>query len=303
MSSAKYNRTVDLLLEVLPFALQDKRVALKGGTAINLFHRDMPRLSVDIDLCYLPLEDRETTYKNLHKILLGTKQTIEKNLGLKVGASTSLNGMNEAKIIVSRDDLSVKIEPNFIVRGSIFQPAQIPLAINAAKEFRKSMEASCLSLADTYGGKICAALDRQHPRDLFDIKFLLENEGITKKIKDAFIFYLISHKRPINELLQPNLKNIQREFNEEFLNMANVKVELKELLAVRDQLINEVRAALTEEDKNFLISFVTNDPAWRLFSKHKIEDYPSVKWKLLNLSKMSNQKRQEYNSKLKMILE
>jgi len=63
-----YKKQVDLLLDVLPFALVDDRFALKGGTAINLFHRDFPRLSVDIDLCYLPLEDRITTFKKIHTI-------------------------------------------------------------------------------------------------------------------------------------------------------------------------------------------------------------------------------------------
>jgi len=59
-----YNQT-RLLLRVLPLVLQDSRFALKGGTAINLFIRDMPRISVDIDLTYLPIEDRETSLKGI----------------------------------------------------------------------------------------------------------------------------------------------------------------------------------------------------------------------------------------------
>ena len=62
----KYLKQVDTLIEILPIALADKRMALKGGTAINLFHRDLPRLSLDIDLCYLPLEDRVTTFAHIH---------------------------------------------------------------------------------------------------------------------------------------------------------------------------------------------------------------------------------------------
>lgn len=76
-----------------------------------------------------------------------------------------------------------------------------------------------LSLEDTYGGKICAALDRQHPRDLFDIKLLLENEGLTEKIKKAFIVYLISHDRPIVEVLNPGLQDIKQIFENEFAGM------------------------------------------------------------------------------------
>ncbi len=75
--SNEYSKTVELLLEILPYALKDKRVALKGGTAINLFHRDFPRLSVDIDLCYLPLESRVETFKNIHSILACIKSELE----------------------------------------------------------------------------------------------------------------------------------------------------------------------------------------------------------------------------------
>jgi len=55
-----YRSQVELLLRVLPYVAKEKVFALKGGTAINLFVRDLPRLSVDIDLTYLPFEDRAT---------------------------------------------------------------------------------------------------------------------------------------------------------------------------------------------------------------------------------------------------
>lgn len=166
MNKKRYKKTVELLLEILPYSLKDERVALKGGTAINLFHRNFPRLSVDIDLCYLPLEDRETTFKNLHGILRELKDSLEKRLGLKVRASHSLDGEKEAKLIATKDDIDIKVEPNFVLRSSLFSAVDIELASDAVKEFEKSLTARCLNLADTYGGKICAALDRQHPRDL-----------------------------------------------------------------------------------------------------------------------------------------
>ena len=54
-----YRRQVALLIRILPLVAQEASFALKGGTAINLFVRDLPRLSVDIDLVYLPVADRE----------------------------------------------------------------------------------------------------------------------------------------------------------------------------------------------------------------------------------------------------
>ncbi|NOX86110.1 MAG: nucleotidyl transferase AbiEii/AbiGii toxin family protein, partial [Chlorobi bacterium] len=58
MIAAKYLAQVDLLLQIMPYVAKEEIFALKGGTAINLFVRDMPRLSVDMDLTYLPFDTR-----------------------------------------------------------------------------------------------------------------------------------------------------------------------------------------------------------------------------------------------------
>lgn len=302
MNLESYKKTVALLLEILPYALKDERMALKGGTAINLFHRNFPRISVDIDLCYLPLEDRPTTLINIHSILAMIKESLEKKLGLKVLESSPLNGKREAKIIAIQKDAKVIIEPNFILRSSLFPVQNLELSVNASKEFHKSVKARCLNIADTYGGKICAALDRQHPRDLFDVKYLLENEGITIDIKDSFVFYLISHNRPIYEILAPNFKDISREYNEEFLDMSQVKIELEDLLDIREKLVDLIHATLTENDKKFLISFISNQPDWSLVRDSKIKEYPSVKWKLHNIAKMNEIKKLQNIDKLKKCL-
>jgi len=303
LNKEKYKKTVELLLEVLPYSLKDERVALKGGTAINLFHRNFPRFSVDIDLCYLPLEDRETTYQNLHEILRELKKSLEQKLGLKVSASNPLDGKKESKLVAVKNDIEIKIEPNFVLRSSLFPTVDIKLASNAVNEFEKSVTARCLNIADTYGGKICAALDRQHPRDLYDVKYLLENEGITPDVKDSFIFYLISHNRPINELLNPNLKDISREYYEEFVDMAKNEVSLEELLANRAKLVHQIRSSLSENDKKFLLGFVSNKPDWTLVRDSKIKEYPSVKWKLFNQEKMSKVKRDKYIESTKSVFE
>jgi predicted nucleotidyltransferase component of viral defense system len=301
LKKEKYKKTVDLLIEILPYSLKDERVALKGGTAINLFHRNFPRFSVDIDLCYLPVEERVTTFHNLHKILRDIKDSLEKDLGLKVSASNPLDGKKESKLIAIKNDIEIIIEPNFTLRSSLFDPLDIKLASNAVIEFQKSVTARCLNIADTYGGKICAALDRQHPRDLYDIKYLLENEGVTPEVKDSFIFYLISHNRPINELLNPNFKDIGREYDEEFLEMTKNEVALEELLVNREKLVRQIKMALTDNDKKFLLGFVANEPDWSLIRYSKIKDYPSVKWKMLNQIKMNKQKNKKYIKNLEYI--
>ena len=298
-----YRKQVDLLLDVIEIALADKRVALKGGTAINLFLRDFPRYSVDIDLCYLPIEERTLTFKHLQDILLTIKARVEKDLKYKVAASNTLDGKKEVKLVVSSKDVEIKIEPNFTLRGGLFEPEVRSLSPRAVKELKREISVQCLSMADTYGGKICAALDRQHPRDLYDVKYLFENEGITEKVKDSFIYYLISHNRPLDELLNPNFKDITDPFAKEFVEMAMEEVSVQDLLQSRERLVKEIRSALNDRDKKFLLGFVVNKPNWTLVRDAKIKDYPSLKWKLFNQEKMSETKRTIYLNNVETLFE
>ncbi len=279
---------------MLPYALKDKRVALKGGTAINLFYRDLPRFSVDIDLCYLKLEDRKTTFKNIHEILSQIKEDLENNLGASVISTNPLDGQKESKLIARIEDNEIKIEPNFILRGSLFDCSELETTNTVNDEFNKKAIVQCLSLADTFGGKICAALDRQHARDLFDVKILLENEGITLEIKDAFLFYLLSHNRPIDELLNPNNKDISQTYINEFVDMSQDEITLDELLNTRASLGSNMLKYLSRTDREFIISFVKNSPNWGNTNIQKVKDYPSIKWKLLNQENMSKDKKKKY---------
>jgi len=65
MIAPQYRAQVDLLLQTIPFIAEENIFALHGGTAINLFVRDMPRLSVDIDLTYLPIDNRKKALSNI----------------------------------------------------------------------------------------------------------------------------------------------------------------------------------------------------------------------------------------------
>lgn len=77
MLNTKFYKQVELLLKILPDVMKEDYFALKGGTAINMFLRNMPRLSVDIDLCYIPIEDRQTTLANINRSLNAIAQRIK----------------------------------------------------------------------------------------------------------------------------------------------------------------------------------------------------------------------------------
>jgi predicted nucleic acid-binding OB-fold protein len=145
-------------------------------------------------------------------------------------------------------------------------------------------------------------LDRQHPRDLFDVRILLEKEGITSEIRKAFVVYLASHDRPIHELLDPTRKDIRGIYEGEFAGMTVEKIEYEDLIAAREELIATVRKELTEEERAFLISLKEGSPKWSLLGLEGIERLPAIQWKLMNIQKMRKKKHAEYLEKLKRIL-
>lgn len=297
-----YQNQVRLLLEVLPFIRKYKDFAVKGGTAFNLFYRDMPRLSVDIDLTFLPLQDRKETYLQIHEQLTDLKERIEKDLQAKVITNYPLDGKGESRLIIEQSVVRVKIEPNYIIRGSVFPPTVLPVAQAVSEKFHVEVEAQCLSKADLVGGKICAALDRQHPRDLFDIHLLLQEETWPRDYTEAFIFYLIPCPRPFHEMLNPNFKSLNRSFEVEFRGMTEMQLSMQDLEIARQALVDKISKVLTKEDRELLLSIAIGAPQWKLFRHSRISEWPSVRWKMLNIEKMTLAKREEQWEKLESCL-
>ena len=291
MSFERYKKQVDLLLDVLPFVARQRVFGLKGGTAINLFHLPFPRLSVDIDLCYLPIEGRDQSMRGMHAALTQIKTEIKKSLKCIVTPTKPLDGKSEAKLIVSRDGTEVKIEPNYIIRGSLYPVEDIYASSAVADLFNKVVQAPCLSADDLYGGKICAALDRQHPRDLFDMLVFFRHQSIDGNLRDAFVYYLISHNRPFHELLSPKDKPLKSMFETEFIGMTSEIVKLDELLQTRITLKNKVLSSFDDQSRKFIYSVARGKPSWDLYAHPKICDYPSVLWRMHNIQKMDEKKR------------
>lgn len=294
MRDTVFFKQAELLLRVLPLIQREIVFALKGGTAINFFVRDLPRISVDIDLAYLPVNDRETALGQISDALNRILGMIERRIPgteivqMKIRGSDLLKGL-----IVRREEVTVKIEPNLVLRGAVYEPETRLLCTKAQELFELSMEIRTLSTADLYAGKTCAALDRQHPRDLFDIHVLLNNEGFPKQIRKAFVVYLISHDRPIFELLNPNLTDITPIFEKEFRGMVTEPITCEELAETRKQLIERISAELTFEERQFIVSVKQGRPQWELIELEGIENLPAVRWKLLNIAKIEPDKHEK----------
>ncbi len=244
MASEVFEGQVALLVRVLPYVATETCFALKGGTAINLFVRDLPRLSVDIDLVYLPIEDRETSLIGIRSALSRIAQKIRKAIPDSVVTDSANAG--GTLVLVRQRNAQIKIEVTPVLRGTV-HPTELKTVRPSVEEQFGFAEIQVVSFADLYAGKLVAALDRQHPRDLFDVQHLLANEGIDDALYQAFLAYVLSHNRPAHELLQPRLKEIRRTFETEFVGMTVSETSLEMLLATREKyqtILQQLDAAL-----------------------------------------------------------
>jgi predicted nucleotidyltransferase component of viral defense system len=287
MKDTVFFKQAEFLLRILPLIHKEEVFALKGGTAINFFVRDLPRLSVDIDLTYLPVNERDVALNDIRNALMRISGEIQKRIpGTKV-TLRKIHGANALRgMVVEREGVTVKIEPNLVMRGSVYPPEVRTLCRSAEQIFELSLQSRCLSTEELYAGKICAALDRQHPRDLFDVHWLLRNEGVSLRTRKAFLVYVISHPRPIIEILNPGFNDIRDVFEKEFKEMATENLSYEELCATRETLVSTLIKEVTHEEKLFLLSVKEGAPKWNLLGLEGVENLPAVKWKLLNIGKM-----------------
>lgn len=302
MFDPHYEAQARLLLRCLPEVHRHQCFAVKGGTAINLFLRDLPRLSVDIDLTYMPLRSRRETLRDIHDSLNLIKEDIEQDLpDSKVKPDLIQNHV--AKLFVTTDDATITIEPNLILRGSIHPPQNLDLSPAAQEHFRDFLSVQTLSTADLYGGKLCAALDRQHPRDLFDVKLLLDDTGITPDIRRAFVVYLAGHNRPMNELLDPRFKDIEEIHKQQFAGMVRIEVPIKEMKKIQQSLAPMLVESIDDKERQFLLSLKQGEPDWNILGIEKLDQLPAIQWKLINIRKMDQKKRNSALERLRRVLD
>ena len=204
MINQEYKERVRLLLRIIPIISTEECFAVHGGTAINLFVQNLPRYSVDIDLTYIPVEPRGASLAHIKERLKEIKAKIEATIpGIAVREVPN-------KLICTHNGHFVKVEVNDVKRGIIAPPIELPLCDLAQEDFGVFCKARIVPLSQLYGGKITAALDRQHPRDLFDVSLMLDYIKDFDQIKRGFIFCLLGSDRPILESLNPNF-NDQRD--------------------------------------------------------------------------------------------
>jgi predicted nucleotidyltransferase component of viral defense system len=291
----KYAQQVRLLLDVMPEVAKESCFSLHGGTAINLFVLNMPRLSVDIDLTYVHIQDRKESIDAINGALASiASRVVSLRSTLRVEHKDKI-----CKLMVEENGVQIKVEVNMVVRGVIDEEDNtMPLCDLAQEQFDVFCAINVVPLAQLYGGKICAALDRQHPRDLFDVKLLLEENKYSDEIKRGFIYSLICSNRPTHEMLAPNMIDQKATYENQFQGMSEIEFTYDDFEQTRLELIETVKTSLDENDKRFLLSLNRLEPDWSIYD---FEQYPSVKWKLLNLQKFKESRADDHQHHLTLL--
>ena len=275
----RYLRQSELVVRCIPSIAEESCFAIKGGTAINLFELDLPRLSVDIDLTFLPVSGRDTAIREINAAL----DRIAERLRAR-GFLVRMHGTDASrKMTCFANGAEIKVEPNFILRGTVYPTRQLELAPKMSEIVGASAEMAVLSREELYGGKFCAALDRQHPRDLFDVAQFFGGGGTVDDVKGGFIALALGHNRPLHEMLAPNMLDQSETFASQFAGMSDVPFEYDEHVATFRRIVADINASLTREDRERLVAFTALEVDADVFGIPGLEKLPAVIWKRMNL--------------------
>ena len=282
MARERFLQQARLLVRLLPLVADEDVFALKGGTAINLFYRNMPRLSVDIDLTYLPVQGWEASIAGIESALSRIRRRIESRPGVRVHEG---GAQGEFRLHVQERGVGVKIEVSPVLRGTVHPPV-VKRTTAEVEEQLGFAEVRTVAFEDLYAGKLVAALDRQHPRDLYDVVDLYASEGITEALFKTFLVYVASSNRPPHEILDPIPVDLGVAHETDFQGMTVDQVALGDLLEARRKLVHDVRSRLDPSARTFLLSLLDGDPDFSSIDRPSAARLPAVRWKVQNLDRL-----------------
>jgi hypothetical protein len=282
-----YVDTVRLMLRVAPHVFNNPLFAMKGGTALNVFLHDMPRLSVDIDLVFTDHAVQRAQALTAIKEELNAMAERLKRLGLNSSLTKSTDGSETKLTVVHGNDhrTKVKIEINQNFRGTLLPVQKMHLAEKAKNMFASDIEVPALAPEELYGGKIVAALNRQHPRDFFDVREMFQRGHFGPPVVDCFVCYLAGQfKTPIHSVLFSEDEDISALYEAEFIGMTTEEVSLAELEQVRATLRAAILNSLEDRHKEFLLGLARLEADWDLMPFPHVRELPAVGRRLENLS-------------------
>ncbi len=283
-----------LLVRIVPRVFATGRLALKGGTAINLYFDDAPRLSVDLDLVFTTLGLlREEALAAINAEMRRIVDALSAD-GLSATASVAAD-LGEIGLVVSDGNAQVKVETNVVFRGTLLPPVVRPLSPGAVELLRAEAPATVVDRAEVFAGKFMAALDRQHPRDLFDVWRLYERGTVEPDMLSAFVVYLCGHNRPAHEVLDSPERLLAEDYERALVGMIRGEVPtLESLLASRARLRRDIVEGLAQSDRAFLAGFFNGEPDWSLLKYPHANELPALVWKRRNLEVFRSKRPDEF---------
>lgn len=204
------------------------------------------------------------------------------------------------KFQISGNRVDVKLEVNLVNRGAIAEPKEMPLCEKAQTLFEAFCSIPVVPIGQLFGGKIVAALDRQHPRDLFDVKYMMEKEGFSPEIKEGFLLCLLCSDRAIHEVIHPNFQDQRSALENQFSGMTDETFSYEEYERVREKLVAIIHENLTDRDKAFLLSVKDLTPDWSIYD---FQRFPSINWKLQILQKLKDKNPDKHREQFRALTE
>lgn len=195
----KVLRLLEILNEIFAHPVLNKFYALKGGTALNLFYFNIPRLSVDIDLNYQGLdrsemlENKKEHEKIFQKLFQEKGYTVKRMPEEHAGGKWRLNYKN-----IMGQDQNLEVDLAYMLRVPL-----MPTEIRSSNDFCgfKAQNIRVLNIHELAAGKFCALLSRCKPRDLFDAHLLLHNISWNKqKLRECFTTYAAFNKDDFSQI-------------------------------------------------------------------------------------------------------
>ena len=255
----KVLRLLDLLQAIASDQTLSDRLVLKGGTALNLFHLSLDRLSVDIDLNYVGALDRNTMKSERVVIEAALKNLLEsRGYAIRYKSSEHAGGkwlMRYTSVLGGYS--SLEIDLNYMARQPLFGMARmrsIPLCDVQVKDVL------VLDLHEVIAGKLVALISRHAARDLYDARRILSIDGLNwNLIKAAVLAIGASDRRDWRSMSIDKIQGNVREFRQKIViclphNRFTVESEIDAWL--------EETATLLRTRFSFLFDLTSNEQAF-----------------------------------------
>lgn len=282
-----------LLGQLAPLVNAETSFALKGGTALNVFWYDLPRLSVDLDLTFLPRVGRPE-FLALTGAALNRLQTAISDTWPDAILQTKPfpGSTSPGTLFLQNGGVQVKLEVNPVHRESIYPTENRPV-MPAAQPLWGPTPMKLLSFAETCAGKFNAALDRQHPRDLFDVGVILDGDCLDDRVRTAFVVNLLTQSRPFAHTLSPQIRPPRGEALSSLEELTGLPSQASDLTRNLLDLKHVLCDGMPPQHREFLVSFTLGTPDWSLLAVDRVADLPAIRWRQQQMASLPPARREE----------